>query len=115
MALASSTRYNVDAVFTIGTPSGLFTDQLNVPTVHVAHPQDPVPALGGDLRQSPGTTWIAHTQPRIVGTAAHLAETYGPTIDSIVATNDPNLEQLEKRVSSAANGSATWFRASTTE
>jgi hypothetical protein len=115
MSLASSARYNVDAVFTIGAPTGLFSDPLTVPTVHVAHPQDPVPALGGDLRQSPGTTWIAHTQPRVVGTDAHLAETYGPTIESIVAANDPDLSQLDKRVSAVANGSATWFRASTTE
>jgi predicted esterase len=115
MALASSARYNVDAVFTIGTPTGIFPDQLNVPTVHVAHPQDPVPALGGDLRHSPGTTWIAHTQPRVEGTDAHLAETYGPTIDSIVAAKDPDLGRLEERVSAVANGSAAWFRASTTE
>jgi hypothetical protein len=112
MALASSARYNVDAVFTIGTPTGLFAETSNVPTVHVAHPEDPVPALGGDLRRSPGTTWIAHTEPRIIGMDAHLSETYRPTIGSIVAENDPGLAALEKRVSAVTNGSATWFRAS---
>lgn len=114
MALASSARYSVDAVFTIGTPTGLITETTTVPAVHIAHPQDPVPALGGDLRKAPGTTWIAHTEPRIVGSDAHLSETYGPTIDSIVAVNDPCLQTLEKQLTTVSNGSATWFRAATT-
>lgn len=115
LAVAASDRYTVDAVFTVGTPSGIIVEVADVPTVHVAHPEDPVPALGGDVRHSSGTTWIAHTEPRIVGANAHMAESYGSTIDHIVDAKDTELEALELRISANVTGSATWFRATTTE
>lgn len=115
LALAASARYTVDAVFTVGTPTGFIAEVADVPIVHVAHPEDPVPALGGDVRLSPGTTWIAHTEPRTLGANAHRAESYGSTIDQIVDAEDADLVTLERSVFASVTGSATWFRATTTE
>jgi hypothetical protein len=111
LALANSNRYSVDAVFTIGTPVGVVPDTSDIPTVHVAHPEDPVPALGGDARSAGGTTWIVHSEPRTLGADAHLSHSYSSSTEAIVALDDPGLTALESRIHANAEGVATWFRA----
>jgi len=111
MALANSGRFTVDAVFTIGTPVGVVADSPGVPTVHVVHPEDPVPALGGGIRSTTGTTWFVHPDPRVLGVDAHRAENYLSSSEAVVTLGDSALQTLESRIHSPSVGAATWFRA----
>lgn len=113
VALASSGRFTVDAVFTIGTPVGVVADPHGVPTVHVAHPEDPVPALGGTVHNANGTTWLVHPEPRVLGADAHRAENYRSSTAAVVQLGDPALQSLESRIHATTVGTATWFRATT--
>jgi hypothetical protein len=110
LAIANLGRYTVDAVFTIGTPVGVVSDTEGVLTVHVAHPEDPVPALGGEARFATGTTWIVHPEPRTIGAEAHVAQNYVATSEAIVVLGDPELTALESRIRVTTEGVATWFR-----
>ncbi len=111
LALANSGRYAVEAVFTAGTPAGLVESPANVPIVHVVHPEDPVPALGGVIRGTAGTTWIVHTEPRSTGTDAHLASNYQESLRRLDGLRDPRLMALENRLQIDGPGTAMWFRA----
>ena len=111
LALAHSGRYAVEAVFTAGTPAGLVESPANVPIVHVVHPEDPVPALGGVIRGTTGTTWIVHTEPRSTGTDAHLASNYQESLRRLESLRDPRLLTLENRLHIDGPGTAMWFRA----
>ncbi len=115
LALANSGRYTVDAVFTAGTPAGLVESPTNVPIVHVVHPEDPVPALGGTIRGSAGTTWIVHPEPRATGTEAHLTHNYQHSLGRIDGLKDPQLMKLEDRLRIDGRGTAMWFRGALTE
>ena len=115
LAIANSGRYTVDAVFTIGTPVGVVSDTEGVPTVHVAHPEDPVPALGGDARFATGTTWIVHPEPRAIGADAHATQNYSTSAQAIVDLGDSGLIALEARIHASTPGVATWFRSTTSE
>ena len=114
LALANSGRYAVEAVFTAGTPAGLVDSPANVPIVHVVHPEDPVPALGGVIRGTAGTTWIVHTEPRSLGTDAHLAANYQESLRRLENLQDPRLMTLENRIQIDGQGTAMWFRATLT-
>jgi hypothetical protein len=111
LALENSGRYAVEAVFTAGTPAGLVESPANVPIVHVVHPEDPVPALGGVIRGTAGTTWIVHTEPRSTGTDAHLASNYQESLRRLDSLRDPRLMALENRLQINGPGTAMWFRA----
>ena len=111
LALANSGRYAVDAVFTAGTPAGLVESSANVPIVHVVHPEDPVPALGGLIRGTVGTTWIIHTEPRTTGTDAHLVANYQESLRRLDSMRDPGLMTLENHLRTDGQGTAMWFRA----
>ncbi len=111
LALAGSGRYEVEAVFTIGTPAGVVDSPDNVPIINVVHTEDPVPALGGDIRGTKGTTWIVHTEPRLTGTDAHLAVNYQDSLRRLEILRDPRLIALENRLHIDSPGTAMWFRA----
>lgn len=113
LALASSGRFAVEAVFTIGTPAGIVADTRGVPTVHLVHPDDPVPALGGNARDNNGTTWFVHPEPRVLGAEAHRVENYYSSAEAIEGSGDTGLRALEARIHSTATGTATWFRSTT--
>jgi hypothetical protein len=115
LALANSGRYAVAAVFTAGTPAGLVESPANVPVVHVVHPEDPVPALGGVIRGTEGTTWIVHPEPRSTGTSAHLAENYQSSLGRLASVRDPGLTTLENRLRIDGRGTAMWFRSTLSE
>jgi hypothetical protein len=112
VALANSGRFTVDAVFTIGTPAGVVANPHGIPTIHIAHPADPVPALGGVARDSSGTTWFVHPEPRVLGADAHRVENYLSSSEAVVQLGDPALQSLESRIHAPTVGTATWFRAS---
>lgn len=111
LALANSGRYAVDAIFTVGTPVGIVNEVPGVPQVHVAHPEDPVPALGGTIRETAGTTWIVHTEPRVVGAEAHVIDSYRNTVATVDTVGDPTLSRLVTELPPTVHGSARWFRA----
>ena len=111
LALANSGRYTVEAVFTAGTPAGLVESPTTVPIVHVVHPEDPVPALGGAIRGTEGTTWVAHTEPRLIGADAHIAANYQRTLERFDIRRDQGLMTLENRLLITRPGTAMWFRA----
>jgi hypothetical protein len=113
MALASSGRFTVDAVFTIGTPVGVVADPYGVPTVHIAHPEDPIPALGGTVHNAGGTTWFVHPEPRVLGADAHRSESYRSSAAAVVQLGEPGLQSLESRIHATSVGTATWFRSTT--
>ncbi len=113
VALASSGRFTVDAVFTIGAPTGVVADAPGVPTIHVAHPEDPVPALGEGARNTSGTTWLVHTEPRVLGAEAHRVENYRSSAAAIARLDDSAMRSLESRIHATTVGTATWFRATT--
>jgi hypothetical protein len=115
VALANSGRYTVDALFTIGTPVSVVDHPHGVPSVHIAHPEDPVPALGGSVMNAGGTTWFVHPDPRVLGADAHLAENYLSSSAAVVQLGDPTLRSLETRIFASADGTATWFRASSSD
>ena len=115
LALANSGRYSVEAVFTAGTPAGLVESPANVPIVHVVHPEDPVPALGGTIRGTAGTTWVVHTEPRATGADAHLAENYQQSLGRLERIRDPGLLTLENRLRIDGQGTAMWFRSTLSE
>lgn len=115
LAIANSGRYSVEAVFTAGTPAGLVESPANVPIVHVVHPEDPVPALGGAIRGTAGTTWIVHTEPRATGTDAHRAENYQQSLGRLERVRDPGLLTLENRLRIDGHGTAMWFRSTFSE
>lgn len=115
MALANSGQYTVDAVFTAGTPAGLVESPTNVPIVHVVHPEDPVPALGGTIRGTTGTTWIVHPESRGNGIEAHLARTYQDSLVRIDDLKDSEFTKLEDRLRIHGRGTAMWFRGALSE
>ncbi len=115
LALAESHRYRIDAIFTIGAPAGLVPQVTGIPIVQVAHPEDPVPALGGEIRGTTGTTWVVHPEPRVVGVDAHRTDVYRQSVVRIDRMGDPSLGQLERHLYRDGPGTAMWFRATTSE
>lgn len=111
LALANSNRYAVDAIFTVGAPVGLVDEVHEVPQIHVAHPEDPVPALGGTIQFAEGTTWIVHTEPRVVGTDAHVLDSYRRSVAEVDAVDRPIVEHFESQTRPLDSGIARWFRA----
>ncbi len=110
LALARSGHFTVDAVFTVGTPVGLVGDAPNVPTFHVEHVNDVVPALGGTVADTTGTTWFATPTHGEWGIEAHLWETYRDTAARVDATNDPTLTAVEQRIRRDGAGVVSTFR-----
>jgi hypothetical protein len=84
-----------------------------IPVIHVVHPADVVPALGGAVLTTPGTTWVAHPPDESVGIEAHLAKSYRGTAQNIDRLGDPALTSLEDRIKSAGPGTAMWFAPAT--
>jgi hypothetical protein len=109
LALANSGRYRVDAVFTIATPVGLVDVPSGIPLVHVVHPEDAVPALGGAVASTRGTTWIVHPPSGALGVDAHFADTYRPSVYQIDRLADPALVRLERTIRATGEGTAMWF------
>lgn len=115
LALAHSHRYRIEAIFTIGAPAGLVSQVKDIPIIQVAHPEDPVPALGGEIRGTTGTTWVLHPEPRELGVDAHRTDVYRRSVVRIDRLQDPSLGQLERRLYTEGPGTAMWFRATTSE
>lgn len=97
LALANSGEYDVDAVFTIGCPVGAVPDSTAIPTVHLVHPEDPVPAAGG-LIDPTSSTWVVNSAHGETLFAAHHKSAYLPGIQALDALHDPRIDSLLKRI-----------------
>jgi hypothetical protein len=68
-------------------------DVADIPTVHVIHPEDPVPALGGVI--DPGSsTWVVPVSHDERLMAAHERVSYVPSVAAIDELNDPRIDAL---------------------
>jgi hypothetical protein len=112
LALAESGSYRVEGVITVGTPAGIIGDTPGVPTIHLIHPTDPVPPLGG-LVSHTSATWViepdgggalfdVHHNSAYVSSARHLDE-----------LRDFEVERLLARVNSSGRGLRSDVRAVT--
>jgi hypothetical protein len=110
LALAKTGSWNVDAVFTVGTPIGLVGDAPNVPTFHVEHPSDIVPALGGTPADAAGTVWLGIPSERQWGIDAHLWTTYRDTAARVDALAPADLTEIERAVARRGPGTVTEYR-----
>lgn len=113
IALAASPRYSVDGIVTIGSPVGVVEEIRDTPAIHIAHPEDPVPALGGTVSEASGTTWLAHSEPRRLGADAHVLKSYRSTVARIDAMGEFDL--LGESPNIAGPGTAVWYRTRSTE
>lgn len=110
LALASAHEFDVDAVITIGTPVGVVPDVRDVPTIHLIHPNDPVPALGGFVEPR-SNTWVVPTADGEWLFDAHHRESYEPSATTIDDVEDPRIESLLSTVQSNGVGFSRGYRA----
>jgi len=103
LALAQSGSYRVDAVITLGTPAGIVGDTPGVPTLHLIHPADPVPPLGGAIAPT-STTWIVEPRERLAMFDAHHNASYVPSARRVDEMDDPGVERMLSRFDSSGAG-----------
>lgn len=103
LALANSGDYDVDAIITVGTPVGAVPDSLTVPTIHVVHPEDPVPAAGGTIRPT-SFTWVVPTAHGETLINAHHRAGYVPSVAALDDLHDPRVDSIVERIQSTGVG-----------
>lgn len=103
LALANSGDYDVDAVVTVGTPVGVVPDSTSVPTIHVVHPEDPVPAVGG-LIDPNSSTWVVHVANGESLIGAHNKVSYLPSVQALDKLHDPRIDALMTRIQPSGVG-----------
>lgn len=113
LALAGSGNFIVDAVITVGTPVGVVPDVTNIPTVHIVHPEDPIPVLGGVIERG-SSTWVVPASNGERWFDAHHRESYLPSAAALDAIDDPRLTALRAAIQSTGTGVARDYRAITT-
>lgn len=91
LAVARSADYFVDAVVTVGTPVGVIPDVDGIRTIHIVHPEDPIPALGG-LIDTRSSTWIVPASNGERLFAAHHRDSYSVTAAELDTLNDSRLD-----------------------
>lgn len=100
LAIGAAHQFDVRAIITVGTPVGAVADVTDIPTVHVVHPEDPVPAFGG-LIDPKSSTWIVPTPHGERLMEAHHRTTYSPSAAEIDNLHDPRIDEIR------ANNQAT--------
>jgi hypothetical protein len=113
LALAGTREFDVDAVITVGTPVGVVPDLPDTPTIHLIHPNDPVPALGGFVEPS-SNTWIVPEEHGERLFAAHHRQSYLPSAATVDDVADPRIVALLTSVQSDGIGFGRDYRAVTT-
>jgi hypothetical protein len=112
LALAESGDFTVDAVITVGTPVGVVPDATTIPTVHIVHPEDPIPVLGGVIERE-SSTWVVPVSNGERWFDAHHRESYLPSAAALDAIEDPRLTALRATIQSTGSGVARDYRAIT--
>jgi len=110
LALAESGDFTVDAVITVGTPVGVVPDATAIPTVHIIHPEDPIPVLGGFIERE-SSTWVVPVAHGERWFDAHHRESYLPSAAALDAIDDPRLRALRAAIQSTGTGVALDYRA----
>ncbi len=110
LAIAASGEFDVDGVITVGTPVGAVPTVTGVPALHLIHPEDPVPALGGRLT-SPSTTWLIPTTNGETFIDAHHREAYLPSATALDDLNDPRVPNFATAPVSTSLGVAREYSA----
>jgi hypothetical protein len=103
LALADSGRFRLEGVITVGTPAGIVGDTPGIPTIHLIHPNDPIPPLGGLVAQT-STTWIIESENRGALFDVHHNSAYVSSARQVDELNDPEIVRLFERVGSAGRG-----------
>lgn len=113
LAIAESREFGVDAVITVGTPVGVVPDVSGIPTIHIVHPEDPVPAIGGLI--DPGSsTWIVPSPHGERFFDAHHRQAYVPSAAALDELADARITSLRDAIQSNGIGVARDYRAVTT-
>ena len=103
LALARSGDYTVDAVITVGTPVGVIPNVESVPSIHLVHPEDPVPALGGPIRAD-SSTWVIGAERGVTLFQAHDRTSYVPTAKRLDSQHETEVDALLARIKSGGIG-----------
>ena len=111
LALAESGSYRVEGVITVGTPVGIIGDTPGVPTIHLIHPTDPVPPLGG-LVSHTSTTWVIEPDGGALFDVHHNSA-YASSARHLDELRDFEVERLLARVNSSGRGLRSDVRAVT--
>ena len=111
LALAESGSYRVEGVITVGTPAGIIGDTPGVPTIHLIHPTDPVPPLGG-LVSHTSTTWVIEPDGGALFDVHHNSA-YASSARHLDELRDFEVERLLARVNSSGRGLRSDVRAVT--
>ena len=111
LALAESGSYRVEGVITVGTPAGIIGDTPGVPTIHLVHPTDPVPPLGG-LVSHTSTTWVIEPDGGALFDVHHNSA-YASSARHLDELRDFEVERLLARVNSSGRGLRSDVRAVT--
>ena len=113
LAIAESRDFDVDAVITVGTPVGAVPDVTGIPTIHLVHPEDPVPAIGG-LIDPRSSTWVVPSPHGERFFDAHHRQTYVPSAAALDELADARITSLRDAIQSTGVGVARDYSAVTT-
>ena len=103
LALGASHDFDVTAIITVGTPVGAIPDVTDVPTIHIVHPEDPVPSFGG-LINPQSSTWVIPVDGNEKFFAAHHRQSYEPSAGELDDLHDPRIDALRSQIQSAGVG-----------
>lgn len=103
LAIGATHEFDVTAIVTVGTPVGAVPDVLDVPTIHIVHPEDPVPAFGG-LIDPESSTWFIPVAGDERLFAAHHRQSYEPSAEALDKLHDPRVDALRARIQSTGVG-----------
>ncbi|MFM2412416.1 MAG: hypothetical protein RLZZ587_749, partial [Actinomycetota bacterium] len=113
LAIAESREFDVDAVITVGTPVGVVPDVTDIPTIHIVHPEDPIPAIGG-LIDTESSTWIVPVENGERLFDAHHRQSYLSSSTALDDVADARITALRDAIQSNGVGVARDYRAVTT-
>ncbi|MFM6968418.1 MAG: hypothetical protein ACKOWN_05795 [Microbacteriaceae bacterium] len=103
LAIGATHEFDVTAIVTVGTPVGAVPDVRDVPTIHIVHPEDPVPAFGG-LIDPDSSTWVIPVTGGERLFAAHHRQSYEPSADALDNLHDPRIDALRAQIQSTGVG-----------
>lgn len=114
LELAGSGSYRVDGIVTVGSPVGLVDDVDGVPTIHLVHPTDPVPAAGGVIDPR-SFTWVIPEPHGETFIDAHDRDTYILSAHTIDELEDPRVTTILESMRSKGIGVSRDYNATTTD
>lgn len=114
LALARTGDYTVDAVITVGTPIGVIPDVKGIQSIHVVHPEDPVPAAGGLINPN-SSTWVIGADDGVTLIRAHDRNSYVTSMDRLDEQHEPEIDTLLQRINPEGSGMSRDYAATATD